>query len=258
MGGVDRRSLVWAGDCADATTDEDLQIALWLTYEQHYRGLAGVDDGWEWHPDLLWARSRWENQFLAGLRHHAPVTLECDDDAATTVVVATLGALASADEERSLSKFLMREANSTQFTEFLVHRSLYHLEEADPHTWGIPRLSGSIKEAMVTIQADEYGGGATAMMHAQLFSAAHAGLGSARPLWSLSRPGARSDPDGHERDLDVRSPPTVARRFGRSPGHVRDDLVGAQRPLRARPSPARRRRGGRIVLRRACRRRLCP
>ena len=63
----------------------------------------------------------------------------------------------------------MREASSAQFAEFLVHRSLYHLKEADPHTWGIPRLSGSIKGAMVTIQADEYGGGATAMMHAQLF-----------------------------------------------------------------------------------------
>ena len=84
-------------------------------------------------------------------------------------MVDTLSALASADDAWSLSKFLMREASSAQFAEFLVHRSLYHLKEADPHTWGIPRLSGSIKGAMVTIQADEYGGGATAMMHAQLF-----------------------------------------------------------------------------------------
>ena len=82
---------------------------------------------------------------------------------------AVLNELASADDEPSLSKFLMREATSRQFGEFLVHRSLYHLKEADPHTWAIPRLSGSVKAAMVTIQADEYGGGAMPAMHAQLF-----------------------------------------------------------------------------------------
>jgi hypothetical protein len=122
-GGVDLRSLVWTGDGADATPDEDLQLALWLTYEQHYRGLAGVDDGWEWHPDLLWACRRWENQFLDGLRHHVPGTFEADDGPARTGVVETLSALAAAEDKRSLSKFLMREASSAQFAEFLVHRS---------------------------------------------------------------------------------------------------------------------------------------
>ena len=77
--------------------------------------------------------------------------------------------MASADDGPSLSKFMMREATSRQFAEFLIHRSLYHLKEADPHTWAIPRLSGSVKAAMVAIQADEYGGGATPAMHAQLF-----------------------------------------------------------------------------------------
>jgi hypothetical protein len=154
-GRVDLQPLVWAGSSADATTDEDLQLALWLTYEQHYRGLAGVEDGWEWHPGLLKARSEWENQVVAGLRHHCPVITVEADDASSVVVVETLRALASADEDRSLSKFLMREASAAQFAEFLVHRSLYHLKEADPHSWGIPRLSGSIKAAMVTIQADE-------------------------------------------------------------------------------------------------------
>jgi hypothetical protein len=86
-------------------------------------------------------------------------------------VQAALNELASAEDEPSLSKFLMREATSRQFGEFLVHRSIYHLKEADPHSWAIPRLSGSVKAAMVTIQADEYGGGAMPAMHAQLFRA---------------------------------------------------------------------------------------
>jgi hypothetical protein len=84
-------------------------------------------------------------------------------------VAPRLFELAAADGRPSLSQALMRDATVDQFREFLVHRSIYHLKEADPHTWGIPRLSGSVKAAMVTIQADEYGSGVTGAMHAQLF-----------------------------------------------------------------------------------------
>ncbi|HEY5784279.1 MAG TPA: iron-containing redox enzyme family protein [Microlunatus sp.] len=171
-GAVDLRLLRWAGDPADASTDDDLQLSLWLAYEQHYRGLAGVDDRWEWHPELVRARRGWEQHLLDGLRHQTAADtaaggIGTSPDRATVQVV--LNELASADEGPSLSKFLMREATSSQFAEFLIHRSLYHLKEADPHSWAIPRLSGSVKAAMVTIQTDEYGGGATPAMHAQLF-----------------------------------------------------------------------------------------
>ncbi|HEY5979593.1 MAG TPA: iron-containing redox enzyme family protein [Microlunatus sp.] len=172
LNGAELRLPTWTGEPAEATTDDDLQLALWLAYEQHYRGLAGVDDRWEWHPGLAWALRGWEQQLLDGLRHHtSPGTARCaggppPDRAA---VQRVLNDLASTDDAPSLSKFLMRDATSHQFGEFLIHRSLYHLKEADPHSWAIPRLSGSVKAAMVTIQADEYGGGATAAMHAQLF-----------------------------------------------------------------------------------------
>ncbi|HYI52742.1 MAG TPA: iron-containing redox enzyme family protein [Microlunatus sp.] len=171
-GGVDLRVLRWTGDSAEATTDEDLQLALWLAYEQHYRGLADVDDRWEWHPELVWARRGWEERLLDGLREHASAGIAKGGERSLPDRVAVqqvLDELASADDGPSLSKFLMRDATSRQFAEFLIHRSLYHLKEADPHSWGIPRLSGSVKAAMVTIQADEYGGGATPAMHAQLF-----------------------------------------------------------------------------------------
>ena len=56
---------------ADAYGD-DLQLALYQCYELHYRGLAGVDDRWEWHPHLLSARLGWEQHFLDGLRLAAP------------------------------------------------------------------------------------------------------------------------------------------------------------------------------------------
>ena len=172
---LDLRHLSWEGEAGDALLDEDLQLALWLAYELHYRGLAGVDERWEWHPELLWARARWEDHLVAGLELAVP-----RPDAVDAVgVVAELTALAEADAGPSLSKFLMREATAAQFDEFLVHRSLYHLKEADPHSWAIPRLSGRVKAALVTIQADEYGGGDAPTMHAQLFRALLADRGLA-------------------------------------------------------------------------------
>ena len=56
------------------------------------------------------------------------------------------------------------------YQEFLLHRSAYHLKEADPFTWLIPRIDGKAKAALVEIQADEYGGGNEAWMHARLFA----------------------------------------------------------------------------------------
>ncbi len=162
---MDAAALTWTGDPARATIDEDLQLALWLAYELHYRGLAGVDESWEWNAALIEARTRWERHFLRGLRESVPAPDRQPD------VVAALNALASTDAEPSLSKYLMRAATSAQFAEFLVHRSIYHLKEADPHSWAIPRLSGSPKGALITIQSDEYGSGVPEAMHAQLFRA---------------------------------------------------------------------------------------
>ncbi|SEQ33259.1 iron-containing redox enzyme family protein [Microlunatus flavus] len=173
---LDLRHLAWEGEAAHACCDEDLQLALWLAYELHYRGLEGVDERWEWHPELLWARGRWEEQLVAGLELGVARPTEEVDVAG---VVAGLTALAEADGEPSLSKHLMRSATAEQFREFLVHRSLYHLKEADPHSWAIPRLSGQVKGALVTIQADEYGGGVASAMHAQLFRALLADWGVA-------------------------------------------------------------------------------
>ncbi len=162
-------ALRWRGDPGRALLDEDLQLALWLSYELHYRGLAGVDDDWEWQPNLLRVRREWERQVVAALRTavenrwgRTPVTT-------SEQVRAELEELAAIDRGPSLSQWMMRDATSGQFAEFLVHRSIYHLKEADQHTWAIPRLSGSVKAALVTIQLDEYGLGALTGMHAQLF-----------------------------------------------------------------------------------------
>src|SRR5690554_2252252 len=41
----------------DVLSGDDTPLALHLLYELHYRGLAGVDERWEWHPALLAQRA---------------------------------------------------------------------------------------------------------------------------------------------------------------------------------------------------------
>ncbi len=161
--------LTWLGEDAAALDDEDLQLALFLGYELHYRGLAGVDENWEWQPGMLAARGHWDQSVLNALYAAVgvPADLAESDAAATT---NCLFRMAEDDRGPSLSTFLMRDAVREQFREFLTHRSLYHLKEADPHTWAIPRLSGGVKAAMINIQADEYGSGRLPAMHSRLFA----------------------------------------------------------------------------------------
>lgn len=159
-------------ECESALADDDLQLALWLAYELHYRGLAGVPAELEWDPGILAFRQSLESWFLVAL--HACVPL--DPDVPPADVPARLAKLVAEDDGPALSARLQRTATLQQFREFVQHRSLYQLKEADPHSWGIPRLAGPAKVALVEIQADEYGGGRPERMHAELFRATMRGL----------------------------------------------------------------------------------
>jgi heme oxygenase-like protein len=157
----------------DPIADEDLQLALYLCYELHYRGLPGVEDGWEWEPSLLRVRAALEAEFEAALREAVPTP------AAVTVprqVELELRAVAELDGP-SLSSYMRRRASLEQMREFLIHRSAYQLKEADPHSWAIPRLSGAPKAALIEVQADEYGGGRPEWIHAELFARSMRELG---------------------------------------------------------------------------------
>jgi hypothetical protein len=154
-------------DAADPLCDEDLQLLLYLLYELHYRGFAGVDEGWEWEPSLLGLRARLERLFEDALLDAAGAPA---DAVAPEQMDLALRAIADADDGPSPSQFIEREATLDQVLEFIVHRSAYQLKEADPHSWALPRLSGRPKAAMVEVQADEYGGGRAERIHAQLFA----------------------------------------------------------------------------------------
>ena len=154
-----------AAASADALLDDDLQLSLAVCYELHYRGFDGVTDDWEWDPELLRLRAGLEQQHLASLtRLVGPVTVTDEP------VDRQITALIAADDNPSLSSFMAKRGTLEQWREYLTLRSVYHLKEADPHTFAIPRLSGRTKAAMVEIQADEYGGGSAARMHSELFA----------------------------------------------------------------------------------------
>jgi hypothetical protein len=159
---------------SDLLGDEDLQLALYLCYELHYRGLPGVDSEWEWEPSLLALRRVLEGLFDAALVDLAGPPSE---GAAPEEMDLALRGIAEADDGPSLSVFAERHATLEQMLEFMVHRSAYQLKEADPHSFALPRLSGRPKAALVEIQADEYGGGRLERIHAELFARAMRAVG---------------------------------------------------------------------------------
>lgn len=143
----------------------DLQLALYMCYELHYRGFSGVDPTWEWNPALLQLRAELERAFLAGVRrdvgtiepHH---TAEAEMDTLSIEPVDGTG-----------PSYHLRDSGSwEQMREYFVHRSLYHLKEGDPHAWAIPRLIGGAKAAFVAVEFDEYGAGHGPRVHQQLFA----------------------------------------------------------------------------------------
>ncbi len=163
---VDRaRRLV--ADGTEALGHEDLQLSLYVLYELHYQGFDGVDPAWEWSPDLVATCAVLERAFEGALRARVRPPRP---PAARETVAQVLADLVAADDGPPLSTFLAREASPEQFREFLVHRSVYQLKEADPHTWVIPRLTGRSKAALAEVQVDEYGGGQRDRMHAALFA----------------------------------------------------------------------------------------
>jgi hypothetical protein len=140
---------------------EDAQLALYVCYELHYRGFSGVQERWEWNPCLLAARARLEEPFEEIVRAHTPISGD---------VAGRIAALLSDDPDGpGLSPYLARAGNWEQMRELFIHRSLYHLKEADPHAWAIPRLEGRGKAALVSVEFDEYGGGRAERMHSALF-----------------------------------------------------------------------------------------
>ena len=165
----------------DIMADGDIQLALFCLYELHYGGLDGVDDRWEWNPDLIRICQVLEAPFEAALRtaasqYAAHIDLTPVEPLGSDDVADILFELAALDTGPGMARHVAKRATLEQLREFLIHKSIYQLKEADPHTWAIPRLTGRAKAALVEIQADEYGGGNPDRMHSALFARTMRGL----------------------------------------------------------------------------------
>jgi hypothetical protein len=199
----------------------DLQLALCMCYELHYRGFAGVDPCWEWNPALLGLRGELERVFLAGVRRDVG-PIEPGRTAATEMEALTVEPPGGTGP----SYHLRDNGTWQQMREYFVHRSLYHLKEGDPHAWAIPRLTGGAKAAFVAIEYDEYGAGQGPRLHQQLFAdllaaagldAAYLGYLDAVPAESLAvvnlmslfglHRALRGAAVGHFASIEITSPP---------------------------------------------------
>jgi hypothetical protein len=162
----------------DALSDDDFSLALYLCYEQHYRGVANAE--WEWDTGLLAFRAELERAFtdrlLDEVRHEGFRHVQ-------NVVVA-LDELLDASRAPSLSTFLFEDGTLDQLRELCVHRSAYRLREVDPHVFAIPRLSGEAKAAMMEIYYGDLASDDATATHAVLFGDTMAALGLDRSYGS--------------------------------------------------------------------------
>lgn len=144
----------------------DDALALWVLHELHYRGFDEVDDAWEWSPLTLSLRADLERRLEDDLRSGwAAVRPGTSDDVAASILD-----LIAADDGPSLARHVQQHATREEAESLLRQRSIYHLKEADPTSWVVPRLSAPAKAALVEIQFDEYGAGDASRLHHELFA----------------------------------------------------------------------------------------
>jgi hypothetical protein len=146
---------------------EDAAITLWALYELAYRGFDDVDETAEWDPDLLAVRRGLEVELEARLRarwdsYASPH--EAADDFADDFF-----AFVGGHDGRSLARFVQHEADEQQVLDLFRLRSVYHLKEADPTAFVVPRLPTAPKAALMELQYDEYGSGDPNRLHSHLF-----------------------------------------------------------------------------------------
>ena len=184
----------------------------------------------EWNPALLELRGELEARFLGALR--------ADVEPHADVGSALDSLLVEPVHGTGLSHFLRGEG---QLREYAALRSLYHLKEADPEVWAIPRLTGCAKAGLVAVEYDGYGAGRADRIHAKLFADLMADLGLDNRYGSYLESGTaemlavvnlmsalglhrslRGALVGHYATVEVTSSPSCRRLAGRWNGSARD------------------------------------
>jgi len=149
---------------------DDAALTLWVLHELSYGGFAEVDDWAESEPELLRVRRDLELALEDELRTRWPGVPETELEPGFFDWVAS-------HDGPSLARHVQAEATRDQVLDLLRFRSVYHLKEADPTTWVIPRLPVAAKAALVELQYDEYGVGDPDRLHSHLWARGMAASG---------------------------------------------------------------------------------
>ena len=155
----------WLDVPVEGDDAEDAAVTLWALHELSYGGFEDVPDRAETDPFVLVVRARLEEELEDRLRARWTGHTPAPED-----VADALGALVEADDGPSIADHVHRRASREQVLELLRQRSVYHLKEADPSAWVVPRLPVRAKAALMELQFDEYGAGDPNRLHAHLFA----------------------------------------------------------------------------------------
>ena len=150
---------------------DDAALSLWMLHELSYGGFEDVADEAEDEPEIVRVRRRLEQDLESSLRQHWPGRPEGVD------LASGFFDWVAGHDGPSLARHVQTEATPEQVLDLLRLRSVYHLKEADPTTWVIPRLPASAKAALAELQYDEYGVGDPDRLHAHLFARGMAASG---------------------------------------------------------------------------------
>ena len=149
---------------------DDAALTLWVLHELSYGGFDGVDEGAESDPELVRVRGQLERRLEGELRARWPGVPDVD-------LASGFFDWVAAHDGRSIAQHVQTSATREQVLDLMRLRSVYHLKEADPTSWVIPRLPTAAKAALVELQYDEYGAGDPARLHAHLFARGMAASG---------------------------------------------------------------------------------
>jgi len=153
--------------------DHDEALALWTVQQVSFRQIDGVEPAWEDEPSFLVLREHLEGRMERRLRDELALPACAPANVPDQLVEMLDGAGGP-----SLSEWMEAHSTLEHLREFLVHRSAYQLQEADAHSFAIPRLAaGEAKTALLEMQLDEYGGHEPAEAHAELFADTMAAAG---------------------------------------------------------------------------------
>ena len=150
------------------TKDPDVQLALWVLYELHYRGFEDCAGDHEWDPSLIGLRCIIERRFELELRASTASLLSTVpplDDIGEQVL-----RLVADEEGPSVASFIHRHATREHAIDFLRERSVQQLKESDPQSFVLPRLEGAAKVALAEVQYDEYGAGRPERLHQAMYA----------------------------------------------------------------------------------------